>query len=150
MIVDVLFNHLIRYIATGHAEIPPAPKMPAPVSFPKLGKFLLHFPRRSPLHRLDQITFSYVGRYRHKDVDMVRRYNTTDYRDAKLLCNLSHNLSHSSLKSPSQNFVTIFCDPNYMESMVILGVTAFAITFHWHRLKAARLEVEGFKPIRGL
>ena len=31
--------------------------------------------------------------------------------------------------------------------MMILGVATFTITFHTNRLEAARLEVEGFKPI---
>jgi hypothetical protein len=37
-----------------------------------------------------------------------------------------------------------------VKSMMIFGMRPFAISFHTISITLARLEVEGFKPIRGL
>ena len=56
MAIDVGIDHLIGDVSTGRTEKSSAPKMPTPIPFANLWKFLLNLPRAAPFGNLHKVT----------------------------------------------------------------------------------------------
>ena len=54
--IDVGIDHLIGDISARRNEKSPAPKMPTPIAFADLWKFLLNLPRAAPLGHLHEVS----------------------------------------------------------------------------------------------
>ena len=150
MVIYILFDHFICNIATRYTKISSAPKMPAPISFSQLWKFLLNFSGASALHRFYQVALTNMRWNRYKNMYMFRGNNAAHYLHTKFFSNLNNYFANTPLQISSENFIAVFGYPNNVKSMMIFGMRPFAISFHTISITSTRLEVEGFKPFRGL
>ena len=75
---------------------------------------------------------------------------TTNNADIELFSNLGNYLPHTPLQCPTKNFIPILRNPDNVKPMVILGMSSLTVCLHTMIILVPRLEVEGFKPIRGL
>jgi len=159
MIVNVVINHFVSYIATRRAKIPSCPKVSAPINFLQARKFLLYLARRTAFGLLNKITLSNVRRYRYKQMHMIARHHSVFYINPQLFSNLGHNVSNTLLYLRSQYLITILRDPNYVVSVIVNRMMPFPVYLHTIQYYRVLNNVEtkvfpsgrrGFQPSKGL
>lgn len=106
--------HLIGHIAATAAKIPPCPQMSPPKLLVQMRKFPHQLVRRLPLQPLYQSAYRYLGRYRHKQMQMIFGHMPLQDRHFVLPTYLPNQISHSRRHFPAQRRTTVFCRPNQM------------------------------------
>jgi hypothetical protein len=136
VVLKVFLNHFIRYVARTPNTIPNRPKVPTPISLRKFWVLFLQPPRRSTFQAFNNI--ANVQRWSVFDVDMhvVFAHNAFKYLDILRITNLLHKLTASLLDVTIQNFISIFCNPNYVGRKPRYCVATNSL-FFTHKVKLA-------------
>jgi len=130
MTIDVGIDHLIGDVSTRRTEKSPAPKMPTPIPFPNLWKFLLNLPRTTPFGHLHKVTDRNMRWNLRKNMDVIRRQNAIDNANAHFFCHLRDNRAHAQPQVTLQDPVSIFRNPHQVITVVKNRVAAFAVLGH--------------------
>ncbi len=95
LILYVLQDDLIRYVAATATEIAPCPDMSTPKSFSQMGKLLQQLGGRVPFHLLHQPTDRYLRWNRDKQMHVILRDVPLHNRDLGAPTNLAGQLSNT-------------------------------------------------------
>ena len=130
MAIDVGIDHLIGDVSTGRTEKSSAPKMPTPIPFTNLWKFLLNLPRAAPFGNLHEVTDRNMRWNLRKNMDVIGRQNAIDNPNAQFFRHLRDDRANTQPQVALQDAVSIFRDPHQMITVVKNGVAAFAVLGH--------------------
>ncbi len=136
MVLKVFLNHVVRYVASTPNTVPNSPEMPPPVSLRKLWVLLLQPAGRSSFQSLYDITNVERWSVFNVDMHMIFANHPFKYLNIFRITNLLHKVTTSSLDVPFQNFISIFCDPNYMGRKPRHRVATDSL-FFTHKVKLA-------------
>ena len=134
MAIDVGIDHLIRDISVRRTEKSPAPKMPTPIAFSDLWKFLLNLPRATPFGHLYEVTDRNMRWNLHKNRDVIGRQNAIDHPNAHFFRYLRDDRANPQPQVTLQDAVSIFRDPHPMITVVKNRMAAFAVLGHGGQL----------------
>ena len=114
MMLKIFLYHFISYVACAPNTVTNCPKMPTPIPFRKFRIFLLQSSGGSTLQTFNNITDIKRWTIFNMDMHMVFAYNS--FKDLYVLrvTNLLNQFTASLLNVPLQNFIPIFCNPNYV------------------------------------
>jgi hypothetical protein len=134
--LKVFLNYFICYVARAPNTIPNRPKVSPPIS---LRKFWLRF--LQPAGRSTFQAFNNVANVQRCPVfdvpiHVVFANNTFKDLDILLIANLLHKLTASLLDVALQNFISIFCNPNYVGSKPRYCMATNSL-FFTHKVKIA-------------
>ena len=130
MAIDVGIDHLIGDVSTGRTEKSSTPKMPTPIPFTNLWKFLLNLPRAAPFGTLHEVTDRNMRWNLGKNMDVIGRQNAIDNPNAHFFRHLRDDRANPQPQVTLQDAVSIFRDPHQMITVVKNGVAAFAVLGH--------------------
>ena len=130
MAIDVGIDHLIGDVSTGRTEKSSAPKMPTPIPFTNLWKFLLNLPRAAPFGNLHEVTDRNMRWNLGKNMDVIGRQNAIDNPNAHFFRHLRDDRANPQPQVTLQDAVSIFRDPHQMITVVKNCVAAFAVLGH--------------------
>lgn len=116
VMLKVFLNHLVRYIARTPNPITNCPKMSSPITFRKCGILFLQSSVGSPLQSFNNITNVQRWPVFNVDMHMVFAHNSLKYLDILSITYLLNKIAASLLDVSLQNFIPIFCNPNYVRS----------------------------------
>ena len=116
MVLKVFLYHFVSYVSCTPHSITYCPKMPSPISFRKLWIFFLQPSRCSAFQSFNNITYIQRGAVLNMDMHMILANNSFQYFNILRITNLLNQVSTSLLYIPFQNFISIFCNPNYVGS----------------------------------
>ena len=136
VVLKIFFDHFIGNVTCAPDPVPDRPKVTSPVPFGKCWVFFLQPTRSAPFQPFNNIT--YVQRWPVLDMDMymVFTYNPFKYFHALRIANLLNKISASLLDIPFQNFIPIFCNPNYEGRKPRYRVATCSLIFT-HKVKSA-------------
>jgi len=109
--LQILLDHLFRHLPYRDTEIPPRPKMSAPVLLPQMRKFLKQLARRPPLDPPHDLARRHVRRTTRQNMDVVFTHHPLHYPDLERLAGLSHQLPDSLRYLSCQNLVAVLRYP---------------------------------------
>ena len=147
MTIDVSIDHLIGDISARRTEKSPAPKMPTPIPFANLWKFLLNLPRAAPFGNLREVTDRNMRWNLGKNMDVIGRQNAIDNPNTHFFRYLRDDRANPQPQVTLQDAVSIFRDPHQMYFEIKDRMAAFAVMFHTASLLKSSPEGEGFSPI---
>ena len=127
MTIDVGIDHLIGDVSTGRTEKSSAPKMPTPIPFANLWKFLLNLSRAAPFGHLHKVTDPNMRWNLRKNRDVIGRQNAIDHPNAHFFRHLRDDRANPQPQVALQDAVSIFRDSHQMITVVKNGVAAFAV-----------------------
>ena len=130
MAIDVGIDHLIGDVSTGRTEKSSAPKMPTPIPFANLWKFLLNLPRAAPFGNLHEVTDHNMRWNLRKNMDVIGRQNAIDNPNAHFFRHLRDDRANTQPQVALQDAVSIFRDPYPMITVVKYCVATFAVLGH--------------------
>ena len=136
MVLKIFLYHFICYVSRTPNPISDSPKMPAPISFRKLRVFLLQSSRRPSLQPFNNITYIQRGTILNMDMHMILADNPFKYFNILRVTNLFNKIPTSTLDVSLQNFIPIFCNPNYVRSKPRHRMAANSLIFT-HKVKLA-------------
>ena len=136
VMLKVFFNHFICYVACTPYTIPNRPKVSPPISLRKFWVLFLQPAGRSTFQAFYNV--ANVQRWSVFDVDMhvVFAHNTFKYLDILRITNLLYKITASLLNIALQNFISIFCNPNYVGRKPRYCMAANSL-FFTHKVKLA-------------
>ena len=134
MMFKICFYHLIGYVARTPNTISNCPKMPAPISLGKGWVFFLQPARGSALQPLNYITYVQQVAVLYVYVHMFLANNSFQYFNILCVTNLLNKFPTSLLDIAFQNFISIFCNPNYVGSKPRHSMAANSLIFT-HKVK---------------
>ena len=136
VVFKVFLHHFISYVARTPNTITNCPKVPTPISLRKFWVFFLQPAGRSPLQAFNNI--AYVQRWPifNMDMHMILAHNTFKYLDILRITNLLDKVTASLLNISFQNFIPIFCNPNYVGCKPRYRVDTDSL-FFTHKVKLA-------------
>ena len=114
VMLKIFLYHFICYVACTPYAITNSPKMPAPISLGKCWIFLLQSSRGSTLQSLYNIT--YIKRWTVLNMNMYMIFANYSLKNPYVLriANLLNKFPTSFLNISFQNFIPVFCNPNYV------------------------------------
>ena len=130
MAIDVGIDHLIGDLSARRTEKSPAPKMPTPIAFADLWKFLLNLPRATPFGHLHEVTDRNMRWNLRENRDVIGRQNAIDHPNAPLFRPLRDDRANPQPQVALQHAVSIFRNPHPMITVVKNRVAAFAVPGH--------------------
>lgn len=130
MMFQILFDHLIRYIACAPSSIPDCPEMSSPVPLAQLWVLLLQQPRCAPLHPLDQIRQRLRRRILYMHVDMIFAHHARKNPHVLGIADLQKQVSTPHFDVAYKHRVTIFRDPYYVCCKASDRVPAVPVVSH--------------------
>ena len=136
VVLKVFLHHFIRYVAGAPNAITNCPKVPAPISLRKFWVFFLQPAGRSTLQAFNYIANVQRWPVFYMDMHMVFAHHTTKYLDILRITNLLDKLTASLLNITLQNFIPIFCNPNYVGRKPRYRVATYSLLFT-HNVKLA-------------
>ena len=138
--IEVGIDPLIGDISARRTEKSPAPKMPTPIPFADLWKFLLNLPRAAPFGNLHQVTDRNMRWNLRKNRDVIGRQNAMDHPNAHFFRHWRDARANPPPPVALQDAVSIFRDPHQMITVVKNRVATFAVLGHGgQRFKPARV-----------
>ena len=142
MLFDILKYDLFCNGTAGGAKVASGPEMPPPIPFADLWELLLDLVRRATLRTLHKTANGNTRRDRHEQVDVIVGQHALDDRDVHLTTNLANNIADTLPQCITQNFESVFGNPNNMVAVVencvrgfIIGVNRQRVTIHDRRRK---------------
>ena len=136
VVFKVFLDHLIRYVSRTPNTIPNRPEVTAPISLRKLWVLFLKPAGSTPLQPLDNVTNVQRGPILNVYMHMVFADNTFKYLDVLRVTNLLDKLTAPLLDIPFQNFIPIFCNPDYVGRKPRYRVATDSL-FFTHKVKLA-------------
>ena len=130
LILYVLHDHLIGYVAATAAKISPRPQMPAPVLLAQVCKLIQQPMRRLTLQPLHEPTYRHLRRNRHKHMYMVLRDMPLDDLNILAPTNLSDQIPDPMGHVLPQDRLAVFGDPHDMHVDHEYGVRPVPIFRH--------------------
>ena len=140
MLLQVLENDVIGYVAACRARVASGPKPAPPIALAEFGKFLLDFTRRTALHPLHELTDCNMRRNFDKHMDVIVGKNTVYNFHAQFRADLPDDCTDPLAYLPTQNFVPVLGNQNDMVAMMKNRMTSSPVT---HSLSP---ENEGLVP----
>ena len=136
MVLKIFLYHFIRYVSRTPNPISDSPKMPAPISFRKFWIFLLQPSRCPSFQPFNNVTYVQRGTILNMDMYMIPANNPFKYFNILCITNLLNKIATPLLDVSFQNFIPIFCNPNYVCSKPRYSVTTNTLIFT-HNVKLA-------------
>lgn len=114
VVFEILFHHLVCYVACTPCSVTDCPKMSSPISLFKNRKFLLKPARTSSFQSLNQIADRFRWWIFNMDMHMIFAHNSFQYFHIFRFTDLANYVSAPLLNIPFKNRIPIFCNPNYV------------------------------------
>src|SRR5665647_165660 len=132
MMFEVTFYHFIGDLTRRGTKISSSPKMPTPIAFFDMRKFLKQLRRGSTLQPSHDLAWGHCRRCRDKHMDVIFAHNSTYNLDFKCLTGLADKLFHSKGYLAIQNLISILRHPHKMIFNIencMTSITVFPVSY---------------------
>jgi hypothetical protein len=134
MMLKIFLHHLICYVTRAPSSITNRPKVTTPIPFRQFWILFLQSTRCPSLQAFYNITYIQRRPILYMNVDVVFTNNTFQNFYILRITNLLNQVPATSLNITLQNFISIFCDPNYVSRKPRYRVTTNTL-FFTHQVK---------------